>query len=355
MFDKNNQNEDIVKVLVVDDSTLMRRMIIDVLNSHPQIKVVGFAINGRMAINYLERLKPDVVTLDVEMPFMNGLETLKEIKKINPIPTVMLSSLTKSGAEVTLQALELGAVDFIQKPESAEKGLESIEKDLVTKVLAAAKSKDAFAGKNAKHLKQAVEIPTLKTTQKVTRVKTVVIGCSTGGPPALKEVVPYIPADLPAQILIVQHMPPKFTAMLAQRLDKISQITVKEAEEGDELQVGRALMAPGDYHMCLGVNNKILLNQEPQVWGVRPAVDLTLASAAKIYKEDVIGVVLTGMGHDGMNGSGSVKKFGGYVMAEDKSTALIYGMPRSVIEAGHADEIVPLHKVANAIVEAVYR
>lgn len=344
-----------IKVLVVDDSTLMRRMVIDLLNSHPDIKVVGFAINGRMALTQLERLNPDVITLDVEMPFMNGLETLREIKKIKPTPAVMFSSLTKAGAEVTIQALELGAVDFIQKPERTENGLESIKKDLLEKVIAAAKLGKSALFHDRLKKKQAVEIPTFKTTPKISRVKTVVIGTSTGGPQALKEVVPYIPSDLPAQILIVQHMPPKFTDMLAQRLDKISQISVKEAADGDELQAGRALLAPGNYHMTVESNNKVALNQEPSVWGVRPAVDITLASAAKVFKEDLICVILTGMGHDGMNGAGVVRKLGGYCIAEDESTAVIYGMPKCVIDAGHANEVVPLHKVANAIVNAVYR
>jgi len=351
MLDKDK----LIKVLVVDDSNLMRRMLSDILRSHPQIVVVGTAINGRMAINQLDRLQPDVITLDVEMPFMNGLETLKEIKRIKPTPTIMVSSLTKAGAEVTIQALELGAVDFIQKPESFENSLKDIEKELISKILTAAQALESRSFTRGAEKKQSTEIPVIKTSPKTSRVKTVVIGSSTGGPQALKEVIPFIPKELPAQFLIVQHMPPKFTEMFAQRLDKISQITVKEAQEGDELQAQKALLAPGSFHMIPQENNTVSLNQEPPVWGVRPAVDMTLASAAKIYKEDLICVILTGMGHDGTNGAGVVKKYGGYCIAEDESTAVIYGMPKCVVDAGHADEVVPLHKVANAIVQAVYR
>lgn len=349
-------NQDKVRVLVVDDSALMRRMIVDILSKHPKIEVAGYAINGQMALLQLEKLKPDVITLDVEMPFMNGLEALREIRKIRPTPVIMLSSLTKAGAEVTLQALELGAVDFIQKPESNKAAdLQNIADNLAEKIIMA-----ATIGKNKTNLphtaiKQSIEIPVIKTTPKVTRVKTVVIGSSTGGPQSLKEVLPYLPENLPAQILMVQHMPPKFTDLLAQRLDKISPFSIKEAKDGDAIEAQHALMAPGGFHMCVEGYNKIKLNQEPPLWGVRPAVDLTLSSAAKVFKEDLICVILTGMGKDGTKGAEAVKKFGGYVIAEDKSTAIIYGMPKSVIDAGHADEVVPLHRIASAIVKAVYR
>lgn len=348
--------EKIINVLVVDDSALMRRMIIDILSKNPRIKVIGYAINGQMAITQVEKLNPDVVTLDVEMPFMNGLEALKEIQKIKPTPVVMLSSLTKAGAEVTLQALELGAVDFIQKPDSNKAAdLKQIEEDLANKVIAAASVVPSRMRASLNVVKHSVEVPMIKTTPKVSRVKTVVIGSSTGGPQSLKEVLPYLPADLPAQVLMVQHMPPKFTDLLAQRLDKISPFAIKEAKDNDLIEAQHALMAPGGYHMVVEGCNKVRLNQEPPVWGVRPAVDLTLASAAKVFKEDLICVILTGMGRDGTKGAEAVKKFGGYVIAEDKSTAIIYGMPKSVIDAGHADEVAPLHRVASAIVKAVYR
>lgn len=345
----NNDTNKKINVLVVDDSALMRRIIIDIISADPRINVVGIAINGKMAISQLAKLSPDVITLDVEMPFMNGLETLKEIKRIKPTPTVMLSSLTKAGAEVTLQALELGAVDFIQKP-ADEVEFNKIKDELISKIVVAAEAKHNKPIVKKKEIHDVVNIKRSAPS----RLKTVIIGSSTGGPQALKEVVPYLPADIPAQILLVQHMPPKFTDMLSQRLDRISQINVREAKEGDMLEKGLALMAPGNFHMTVE-NDRIKLNQEPPVWGVRPSVDITLASGAKIYKKDLICVILTGMGHDGSKGSGVVREFGGYCIAEDKSTCLIYGMPKSVIEAGNADEVVPLYNIANAIVNAVYR
>lgn len=349
------ENNKKIKVLVVDDSTFMRRIIIDILNSHPDIQVAGIAINGKMAINQLNQLQPDVITLDVEMPFMNGLETLREIGRIKPTPTIMLSSLTSSGAEITLQALDLGAFDFIKKPEnSTPEELKSLKEELISKVLAASKTKKQTRILAEPPKRQENRRVSVRTGLKSNRVKTVVIGSSTGGPQALKEVVPYLPKDLPAQILIVQHMPPKFTDMFAQRLDKLSEFSVKEAKDGDIIEAKHALLAPGNYHMIVDSNNKVKLSQEPQVWGVRPAVDMTLASAAKIYKEDLICVILTGMGHDGTQGAKAVKQFGGYCLAEDKSTCIIYGMPKSVIDAGYADKVVPLDKMAEAIIEAVY-
>lgn len=354
-----------IKVLIVDDSSLIRRVLADVINEHPKMEVIGYAMNGRMALRQLEALEPDIMTLDVEMPFMNGLETLKEVKNIKDIPVIMFSSLTASGAEVTIQALELGAFDFLQKPESIHE-LEIVKNDIYTKILLAVESskaqRNSVATRNLIKAKSTTQAPVVErvivnkpVTKKITRVKTVVIGTSTGGPQALKEVVPYLPPDLPAQILIVQHMPPKFTEMLAQRLNNMSKIEVREAKEGDELQAQLALLAPGGYHMCVNQSNRIVLNQDPPLWGVRPAVDITLASSSQVFKEDLISVILTGMGHDGRDGCGVVRKNSGYCIAEDKSTSVIYGMPKSVIDAGHANEIVPLHEVANAIVKAVYR
>ncbi len=343
-----------INVLVVDDSTLMRRVITDLLHKHPNINVIGYAINGEMALRQLHKLKPDVITLDVEMPLMNGLETLKEINKIRPTPTVMLSSLTKEGADVTIQALELGAVDFVQKPDARKFDLNSVEEELIQKVLIASQIAHTKLVERTQKQIQKRERPVIRTTQKVSRVKTVIIGCSTGGPQALKQIIPELPHDLPAQYLIVQHMPPKFTEMLAQRLDKMSKIIVKEAKDYDTLEAGQALLAPGNFHMCMGSQNKVKLTQEPPVWGVRPAVDMTLSSAARIFKRDLISVILTGMGHDGSRGVETVKKFGGYSIAEHKSTCVIYGMPKQVVESGYVDKVLPLPDVVDGIIKAVY-
>lgn len=339
------------KVLIVDDSAFMRKVISDVLKAHPMVSEVETAYNGQVALNKIREFQPDVITLDIEMPVMNGLETLQEIKKIKNIPVIMCSSLTKAGAEITIKALELGAFDFIEKPEavSGDK-IKKLEKDLLEKVLAAVTSKVATLTRIEPQIKP--NIINLKPSGK--RNKVLIIGSSTGGPQALKEVVPYLPADLPAKILMVQHMPEKFTEMFAQRLDKMSKIKVKEAKEGDKLLQGQALLAPGNFHMAVTENETVVLNQEPPILGVRPCVDITLASAAKIYKNDVICVILTGMGHDGTQGASVVKKFGGYCIAEDESTCIVYGMPKSVVTAGYADEVVPLHKIAEAIIKAVY-
>lgn len=343
--------EEKIKVLVADDSALMRMMIVEILNSHPDINVVGVATNGHVVTEKLEKLNPDVITLDIEMPLMNGIETLKNIRKIKPTPVIMMSSLTKAGAEITLQALELGAFDFLTKPDpKLGYSLESVKNELISKVLMAAES-----GKKKHQFLKTPQNLFNKPFNNNNKLKTVIIGSSTGGPQALKSVIPFLPADLPAQIAIVQHMPPKFTDLLAQRLDKISQIRVKEAQNGDRLKKGEAFVAPGNFHMSIEDGGMIKMNQEPPLWGVRPAIDITLSSAAKVFKEDLICVILTGMGHDGTQGAGAVKKFGGYCIAEDKSTCVIYGMPKSVYDAGYTDKVAPLQEIANVIIEAVYK
>ncbi len=344
-----------IKVLVVDDSSFIRKIIVDILNRHPNINVVGIAVNGQMAVSQLEKLDIDVITLDVEMPIMNGLDTLREIQKLKPTPTIMLSSLTYAGADVTIQALELGAVDFIQKPlANTESEIQNLEKELITKILLAAIVKRNST--SLKNVKQVVEtkLPEIHKLNKPVQTKTVVIGTSTGGPQALKELLPNIPRDLPAKFLIIQHMPEKFTTLLAQRLDKITKIDIQEAKENDYLEKNTALLAPGNYHMTVE-KGRIKLNQNPPTCGVRPAVDATLVSAAEEYGENVICVILTGMGKDGTNGAKIVKKYGGYCIAEDKSTCTIFGMPKSLIDAGLADEVVPLNKIPDAIVKAIYR
>jgi len=339
------------KVLVVDDSAFMRKVISDVLNNLPQISAVETASNGQSALKKVVEFAPDVITLDIEMPIMNGIETLQEIKKIKNIPVIMCSSLTKSGAEITLKALELGAFDFIEKPESISGDkIKNLEKNLLDKVLAAISSK----GTILKRIEPQIRPNLITPAPTGKKSKILVIASSTGGPQALKEVVPYLPEDIPAKILMVQHMPEKFTEMFAQRLDKMSKITVKEAKEGDALVRGQALLAPGNYHMTVTEKGIIALNQEPTVLGVRPCADITIASLAKIYQKEVICVVLTGMGHDGTLGAAAVKKYGGYCIAEHESTCIVYGMPKSVVTSGYADEVVPIHKIAESIIKMVY-
>lgn len=338
-----------IKVIVVDDSLFMRKMISDILNKHPDIEVIDTAANGILALRAIERHQPDVITLDVEMPEMNGIEALKIIQQKYKTPTIMVSSVTTKGAQVTLQALDLGAVDFITKPSgSISLDINKIGDIITEKVIFAAKSKTTF-------IKPGVIKRFVPKIAQIKSNKIVVIGSSTGGPKALKEVIPLLPADLPVPVLVVQHMPPVFTNSLAKRLDAISMLKVKEASENDKLEVGTIYFAPGDYHMCLNkAGTHISLNQDPSVWGVRPAVDITLASVIKHYGKNVIATIMTGMGHDGSNGSKELKKQGGYCIAQDEATCTVYGMPKTVIESGCANKVVSLYELSNAIVEQVY-
>lgn len=335
--------------MVVDDSVFMRRLISDILNEHEGIEVISTAQNGKIALENIEKFRPDVITLDVEMPEMDGIETLKVIKKKYQIPVIMISSLTKEGAKETLMALENGAIDFVTKPSgSVSLDIKKVSSEITSKVLLASKSRPMS-------LQPILPLKEFTARKKPKSDKIIVIGTSTGGPNALKNVVPLLPRDIPCPILIVQHMPPLFTATLASRLDKISMISVREAKEGDMLEDGLAYLAPGDYHMVLGPGGKrITLNQEPEVWGVRPAVDFTMAAAAKFYKENVISVIMTGMGHDGSNGAKAIKKAGGKCIVEHESTCVVYGMPKTIVDQGNADKIVPLNEIANAIVKEVY-
>jgi two-component system chemotaxis response regulator CheB len=270
-----------------------------------------------------------------------------------PLPVVMLSSLTAEGTVETVQALTIGAVDFIAKPEH-KSNMTSILEEVGGKIIRASKAKIW----PMKKLPPVEPLPTAVTATKRLRNltrndKIVVIGSSTGGPRALNTVVPNLPSDLPASFLVIQHMPVGFTRSLSERLNQSSQLLIKEAEPGDSLEVGRCLVAPGGFHMILDQNNTIALNQNPAVHGVRPAVDVTLISAAQKFGDRIVSVILTGMGNDGTNGAILVHSSGGWVIAESEETCVVWGMPRSVFEAGAANEVVPLHQVSQAIVNAV--
>ncbi len=343
-----------VKVLVVDDSAFMRFTITKHLNEFPGIMVLGAAKDGQEALEMIPRLKPDVVTLDVEMPHLDGLSTLREIMARHPLPVIMLSSLTSEGALETVRALTLGAVDFIAKPDN-KANMASILADVGNKVLRASKAKvwqtplqsTLFEPVNAaKALEKKVR--TLRSQDKI-----VVIGSSTGGPRALNAVVPMLKADIPAAFVIIQHMPAGFTRSRSERLNSTSELYVKEAAPDDRLEVGKVLLAPGGFHMVFDEHEKVTLNQNPTVHGVRPAVDVTLLSIAKLYGSRVVTAILTGMGNDGTNASLMVHNSGGWVISEAEETCVVYGMPRSVYEAGASDEVVPLDKVAGAIRMAV--
>jgi len=341
-----------IKVLVVDDSSYVVATVSKKLESDPGIEVIGSAHNGLEAVEKVKALKPDVVTLDVVMPEMDGLTALEHIMSEYPTPVIMLSALTNESAESTLRALELGAVDFFLKPSvvnPAGNGKDTAT--LIEKVKIAAKVKILIKKLRAQAAAGNVEKPKSSAGKESILRKVVVIGSSTGGPRALMQVIPRLPADLPAAVLVVQHMPPVFTRTLAERLGQVSKMEVREAQPGESLKCGQVLVAPGDYHMELSDEGKISLNQSPTVMGVRPSVDVTMKSVARIYKSATIGVILTGMGSDGTLGASHIKAQGGKVLAEDQSTCTIYGMPMSVIKAGYADRVVPLPEMASEIVK----
>jgi two-component system chemotaxis response regulator CheB len=343
-----------VRVLVVDDSAYMRFTIGKHLGEAPGLTVVGTARDGQEALDLIPRLQPDVITLDVEMPRLDGLSTLREIMAADPRPVVMLSSLTTEGARETVQALTLGAVDFVAKP-AAKANMQTVMDEVVSKVRAAARARvrpmpGSHFTRPAASTAEAAAPGRPKPTRRLTaHDKVVIIGASTGGPRALNTVVPALPAGLPATVLIVQHMPVGFTRSLADRLDQAAALKVKEAEPGDTLEVGQALLAPGGFHMTLDGNERIALNQNPTVHGVRPAIDVTMTAVAQRYRAATIGVILTGMGRDGTNGALLIRGAGGRVIAEAESSCVVWGMPRSVVEAEAADVVVPLGDVGRAI------
>lgn len=345
-----------MKVLVVDDSAFMRFTITKHLNEFSGITVLGAAKDGREALDMIPKLKPDVVTLDVEMPNLDGLSTLREIMSRHPLPVVMLSSLTSEGTLETVRALTLGAVDFVAKPDN-KANMASILEEVGNKVLRAAKAKVWQTPAKSAYIETA---PTARVLEKKVRSlrnqdKIVVIGSSTGGPRALNTVVPMLDASIPAAFVIVQHMPAGFTRSLSERLNGTSELYVKEAAPDDRLEVGKILLAPGGFHMVFDENEKVTLNQNPTVHGVRPAVDVTLLSIVKLYGPRVVTAILTGMGNDGTNAALMVHNSGGWVISEAEETCVVYGMPRSVYEAGASNEVVPLDRVAEAIKAAVGR
>ncbi len=341
-----------IRVLVVDDSAFMRLTITRYLNDSPGIQVVGAARDGHEALDLIARLSPDVITLDVEMPRLDGLSTLRMIMTEYPRPVIMLSSLTSEGTLETIQALTLGAVDFIGKPTN-KANIAAVLEEVAEKI-----RRCAYAHVHSPMGARPLPIPEpparsgKPTRAMIMQDRIVVIGSSTGGPRALNSVIPLLSINLSAAVLVVQHMPAGFTRSLAERLDSVSPLKVKEAEPGDRPEVGKILVAPGGFHMTLDENGVVMLNQNAPVHGVRPAIDVTLASVVKHFGSAVIGVILTGMGNDGTNGCALVHNSGGYVIAEAESTCVVWGMPRSVVEAKVADEVAPLTEIAGAICRA---
>jgi two-component system chemotaxis response regulator CheB len=330
------------RVLVVDDSAFMRFTVSHRLSREPDIEVVGLASNGLEAVEQVEALRPDVVTLDVEMPQMDGLAALRKIMSSCPTPVVMLSTLTQQGAAVTVEALTIGAVDYVAKPSQSTQ-VHLVLDELCRKVRQAATARvrpyRPIAGLS--HRRQGAGGGPARDL--------VVIGSSTGGPTALREVLSRLPANLGAAVLVVQHMPAGFTRSLAERLDGLSALPVAEAAAGDRLEQGRVLIAPGGRHLTLVGGTTVCLMEGPPVNGVRPSVDVTLSSVAAAFRHRALAVILTGMGHDGRDGVRALKQFGGRALVQDEATSTVFGMPRSVIAAGLADEVAPLDRIADRI------
>ena len=343
--------------MVVDDSVVVRKIVTDVLSEDPMITVVGTAPNGRLAVAKLEQLKPDLVTMDIEMPDMNGIEAVRAIRGTrNRVPIIMFSTLTERGASATLDALSAGANDYVTKPAnvgSVAQSMESVRQQLVPKIKALT-GRPLTGGPVAAPVAAApVSIRPPAARARAPREPAVlVIGSSTGGPEALTKVLPLLPATLPVPVLLVQHMPPVFTRQFAQRLDRLCALSVVEAVDGAPLAPGTVHIAPGDFHLTVGTSGaarRTALNQAPPENFCRPAVDVLFRSAVAAFDGAVLGVVLTGMGSDGRTGAGQIRDAGGTVVAQDQATSVVWGMPGAVVQAGFADEVVPLGRVAEAI------
>ncbi len=347
-----------IKVIVVDDSALMRRIISDMLNEDPEIEVICAARNGIDLLEKLAKQKPDVITLDVEMPILNGIETLKRLKCEGVlVPVIMLSSVTKNGTNQTMESLSLGAFDFVSKPSGViSVDINKVASELIVKVKAACDS--SYNKKNAIKTISKNKIGTSDYVNKMEKtkfgiIKAVVIGASTGGPKALYNVITRFPKYLGVPVFVVQHMPVGFTKAFADRLDVNSEIKVVEATDGENCQTDVVYIAPGGYHMEVWNDRKIHLNKEPAIWGVRPSVDKLFISASKVYGAGLVSAVLTGMGRDGAEGTQVIKKNGGVTISEDESTCVIYGMPKMAFETGCVDFVVPIDKVALQIINIV--
>ncbi len=341
-----------IKVLVVDDSALIRSIMKEIINSQPDMETVGTAPDPLTAREMIKALDPDVLTLDVEMPKMDGLDFLDKLMRLRPMPVVMISSLTEGGSDVTLRALELGAVDFVTKPKlDIGRGMQEYSQDITDKIRAAARAKIKQApAANAPQPRGVAPLPPL-SNRVATTEKVIILGASTGGTEAIKTFLTALPPDCPG-ILITQHMPEAFTKSFAHRLDSVCRISVKEAEHGERVLPGHAYVAPGHSHMLLtrsGANYIVELNREPPVNRHRPSVDVLFHSAARAAGVNAIGVILTGMGKDGAAGMLEMKQAGAYNFAQDEATCVVFGMPKEAIALGAADEIVPLQEMGRRV------
>lgn len=343
-----------IRILVVDDSVVVRRMVSDALASDPQLEIAGTAANGRIALAKIPQVNPDIVVLDVEMPELDGIGTLVEIRKSLPaLPVIMYSTLTQRGAEATLDALSKGATDYVTKPSnvgSAAQGLECIRTQLIPKIKAICGRilRLQFPSLPASTVASKTLPPRLPIAHGEERIDIVAIGVSTGGPNALAELIPTLPHDLPVPVVIVQHMPPVFTRLLAERLAAKSQISVQEGSMGAVLTPGCAWIAPGDQHMVVASDrHQVILqvHQGPPENSCRPAVDVLFRSVAEVYKAHALAVEMTGMGQDGLRGCERIREMGGQILAQDQETSVVWGMPGFVVNAGLADKVLPLDQL----------
>jgi two-component system, chemotaxis family, protein-glutamate methylesterase/glutaminase len=344
----------VIRVLIVDDSAFVRQALVRMLSSAPDIEVVGIAVDGKDGLEKAVALRPDVVTLDIKMPRMGGLEALRRIMTECPVPVLLLSSLTSEGGEITLRGLELGALDFVDK--SSVKGhmnLLELADELKAKVRALARvPRDRVHAQEGSQAEPRAPLP----APHLRGAEVVVIGTSTGGPPALQAIIPKLPSGLASSILVVQHMPVGFTRSLADRLASRSALPVREAEDGDSVAPGVVLIAPAGRHMKVqrrGAGARVWLDDEPRSSLHRPSVDVLMASVAKAYGPRSLGVVLTGMGSDGVEGLRAIRQTGGRTFAESEESCVIYGMPKAAVEAGVVDRSVPLARMADEILAAV--
>ena len=344
------------RVLLVDDAVVVRKVLAQAIAQDPALEVAAIAVNGRIALAKFPTLQPDIVLLDIEMPEMNGLETVRELRKLDTrVPIIMFSTLTERGAAVTLEALALGATDYVTKPSNLDgtATLEAILRELLPKIRALCRLPCSHSILPAQPL--SLSAAPISHPRVFSPAKNVAIGVSTGGPDALARVLPHLPATLSAPVLIAQHMPPIFTNMLAARLSAKSELQVRECVSGEPISTGSAVIAPGDFHMVVQQENGVVLlktHQGPRENFCRPSVDVLFRSVAQIYGERALAIVLTGMGQDGLRGCEMLRNTGARVFVQDEASSVVWGMPGFVARAGLADKILPLDQIAQEIVRA---
>ena len=363
-----------IRVLVVDDSAFMRKVLQSIIASDPQLEVCGEARDGRDAVTQTEVLKPDVISMDINMPHMDGLQATEIIMSSNPRPILIVSSESREGADVTLKSLELGAIDFVAKPSGGiDLDMSSVKEELCRKLKMAAKVRVVRtatrsklqhevasssprvepAGKNGDNALQEVRAAVNAAAKGAGKFPIVVLASSTGGPATLMKFIPYFPKDFPGAVILVQHMPGNFTSQFSNQLAEASQIRVKEAEAGEIIVPGQLYVCPGSHHLRVSPTGRISLDDGPRISGYRPCADLTFESAAEYAGPMTIGVILTGMGNDGAKGVQTIRSVGGHVIAQDESTAVIFGMPQEAIKTGAVDQVLPMEAIYHGIEKRV--